>query len=52
MNSSEEPPKITDSAHYTHKTKEDFLRWLKKQKALKKQPDEPDEQAEQSARWR
>lgn len=51
MKSTEEPKKLTDSVGYTHKTKEDFLRWLKKQKALKKQPEEPDEQANQSTRW-
>ena len=51
MKSTEEPKKQTESANYTHKTKEDFLRWLKKQKGLKKQPDEEDEQASKSNRW-
>jgi hypothetical protein len=52
MKSTEESKKATDSVNYTHKTKEDFLRWLKKQKTLKKQPEESDGQADQPTRWR
>ena len=40
MNSKETPKKQMMQAGYTPKTKDDFLLWLKKQQALKKQAEE------------
>ncbi len=40
MKSKETPKKRTSPVGYTPKTKDDFLLWLKKQQALKKQAEE------------
>lgn len=40
MKSQEKPKKQPQPVRATHKTKEDFLRWLRKQEGLKKQASE------------
>lgn len=40
MQSKEKPQKQTNPVRRTHKTKEDFLRWLREKEALKKQAEE------------
>lgn len=46
MNSKETPKKQINLASYTPKTKDDFLLWLKKQQALKKQAEEQSKTSE------